>query len=119
VPPIVAVAEKTQTLEPQAQLIWQHCRWTIERTGSRMYRLVGFRLQGKYQTSSGVFQPYVKANLWHGFGGTDAVLFNTDAITTESKSTSLELGGGIVHDFTKKVSAFAVADYTFDLDGSK
>lgn len=76
-------------------------------------------MQGNYQTSSGLFQPYVKANIWHGFGGTDAILFDTDAITTENESTSLELGGGIVHDFSQSVSAFAVADYTFDVDGAE
>ncbi|ATU91718.1 autotransporter domain-containing protein [Phyllobacterium zundukense] len=114
------------TLEPQAQLIWQHLSLDDQSDGfsdvsfdtdDGVTGRLGFRLQGKYQTSSGLFQPYVKANLWHNFGGTDAVLFGPDAITTESESTSLELGGGIVHDFSEKVSAFAVADYTFDLDG--
>ena len=37
----------------------------------------------------------------------------------KASSTSLELGAGIVHDFTEKVSAFAVADYTFDVDGAE
>lgn len=45
------------------------------------------------------------------------VLFGPDAITSQNESTSLELGGGITHDFTKNVSAFAMADYMFDLDG--
>jgi autotransporter family porin len=114
------------TLEPQAQLIWQHLSLDDQTdafsdvgfdTDDGVTGRLGFRLQGKYETSSGLFQPYVKANIWHDFSGTDAVLFGPDAITTENESTSLELGGGITHDFTKKVSAFAVADYTFDLDG--
>ena len=116
------------TLEPQAQLIWQHLSLDDQSdafsdvsfdTDDGVVGRLGFRLQGNYQTSSGLFQPYVKANIWHGFGGTDAILFDTDAITTENRSTSLELGGGIVHDFSQSVSAFAVADYTFDVDGAE
>ncbi|HMF67369.1 MAG TPA: autotransporter domain-containing protein [Phyllobacterium sp.] len=114
------------TIEPQAQLIWQHISLddqsdafsdvSFDNDDGFTGRL-GFRVQGKYQTSAGLFQPYVKANLWHGFSTTDSVLFGSDAITTEGESTSLELGAGIVHEFTEKVSAFAVADYTFDVDG--
>lgn len=59
----------------------------------------------------------MKANLWHAFGGTDAVFFGPDSITTEIESTSLELGAGVTHDFTRNFSAFAVADYTFDVEG--
>lgn len=114
------------TIEPQAQLIWQHLSLddqsdefsavSFDNDDGIIGRL-GFRVQGKYQTSSGLFQPYLKANLWHGFSSTDTVRFDSDAIETEGESTSLELGGGIVHDFTEKFSAFAIADYTFVLDG--
>ena len=120
------VLSESWTIEPQAQLIWQHISLddqsdafsdvSFDNDDGFTGRL-GFRMQGKYQTSAGLFQPYVKANLWHGFSTTDSVLFGSDAITTEGESTSLELGGGIVHDFTEKFSAYAVADYTFDLDG--
>jgi autotransporter family porin len=107
------------TLEPQAQLIWQHLYLDDQSDTFSTVSFddddgvtgrLGFRPQGKYETSSGLFQPYVKANIWHDFSGTDAVLFGPDAITTENESTSLELGGGITHDFTKNISTFAVAD---------
>ncbi|PSH69417.1 autotransporter outer membrane beta-barrel domain-containing protein [Phyllobacterium brassicacearum] len=116
------------TLEPQAQLIWNHLSLDDESdafsdvgfdSDDGFTGRLGFRLQGKYQTSSGLLQPYVKANLWHNFSGTDAVLFGGDALTTELESTSLEFGAGVTHDFTKNVSAFAVADYTFDVDGGE
>ncbi|CAN7473527.1 autotransporter outer membrane beta-barrel domain-containing protein [Phyllobacterium sp. LjRoot231] len=121
----IALSE-SWTIEPQAQLIWQNISLddqsdafsdvSFDNDDGFTGRL-GFRMQGKYQTSAGLFQPYVKANLWHGFSTTDSVFFGPDAISTEGESTSLELGAGIVHDFTEKVSAFAVADYTFDVDG--
>ncbi|UGY08612.1 autotransporter family protein [Phyllobacterium pellucidum] len=113
-------------IEPEAQLIWQHLSLDDQSdafsdvsfdTDDGYIGRVGFRLQGKYETASGLFQPYLKANLWHNFSGTDSVLFGPDAINTDLESTSLELGAGVTHDFTKNVSAFAVADYTFDVDG--
>ena len=114
-------------LEPQAQLIWQDL--SLDNQSDRFSDVafdadngftgrLGLRLQGKYKTASGLLQPYLKMNLWHDFSGTDTVLFGSDSITTEVKSTSLELGAGVTHDFTKGVSAFAVADYTFDVDGA-
>ncbi|MGH6760312.1 MAG: autotransporter outer membrane beta-barrel domain-containing protein [Phyllobacterium sp.] len=113
-------------LEPQAQLIWQHLSLDDENdafssvsfeTDDAVTGRLGLRLQGKYDTSSGVFQPYLKANIWHGFSGTDSVLFGTDPIHTDFGSTSIELGGGVTHDFSQSFSAFATADYTFDIDG--
>ncbi|MBN9137832.1 autotransporter outer membrane beta-barrel domain-containing protein [Phyllobacterium sp.] len=115
-------------LEPQAQLIWQRT-WLDNQqdafsgvsfdSNDAVTGRIGARLQGNYQTARGLFQPYLKANLWHNFKATDTVLFGTDPITTQAESTSLELGGGIVHNFTKNVSAFATADYTFDVSGER
>ncbi len=121
------VLSQSWNLEPQAQLIWQHLSLDDQSdafsdvsfdSDDGVTSRLGFRLQGKFETSSGLFQPYVKANLWHNFSGMDAVLFGPTAITTELESTSLELGAGITHDFTRNLSAFAVADYTFDVDGA-
>lgn len=115
-------------LEPQAQIIWQHISLDDQEDDFSGIAFdaddgwtgrVGARLQGNYQTSAGLFQPYVKANLWHSFKTDDTVKFDGDSIVTEGENTSLELGGGIVHSFNKSVSAFAVADYTFDIDGDK
>ena len=64
-------------------------------------------------------QPYLKANLWHDFGGTDHVNFGATDISTEGKSTSLEFGGGVVAKVTDKVSLFATGDYTTNLGGDK
>ncbi len=79
----------------------------------------GARLQGDYQTSSGLFQPYLKANIWHDFDATDTVRFDSDAMATQIKGTSVELGGGIVHGFNEAVSGFVTADYTFNAGGER
>ncbi|MBA8878950.1 autotransporter outer membrane beta-barrel domain-containing protein [Phyllobacterium myrsinacearum] len=115
-------------LEPQAQLIWQHLSFDDEKdrfssisfdTDNGFTGRLGVRLQGKYALSTGLLQPYLKANIWHTFSGSDSVLFASDAIGTDHDATSLELGGGVVYDFSKSLSTFATADYTFDINGEK
>ncbi|WP_246681184.1 autotransporter outer membrane beta-barrel domain-containing protein [Mesorhizobium sp. B2-6-1] len=116
------------TLEPQAQLIWQHLSLddAEDRFASVSFDLddnvtgrLGLRLQGETKLNGTALQPYLKANLWHGFGGTDHVNFDTTDISTESRSTSFEFGGGVIAKVTDKVSLFATGDYTTNLGGDK
>ncbi|MBZ9748393.1 autotransporter outer membrane beta-barrel domain-containing protein [Mesorhizobium sp. CO1-1-7] len=116
------------TLEPQAQLIWQHLSLddakdrfssvSFDSEGSVTGR-IGARLQGESAVNGIALQPYLKANIWHDFGGTDRVSFDTTDISTEGRSTSFEFGGGIVAKVTDKVSIFATGDYTTNLGGDK
>lgn len=116
------------SIEPQAQLIWQHLSLDDQTdafsdvsfdTDEAVTGRIGMRLQGAYATTSGVIKPYVKANVWHAFNGSDTVNFGVDPIVTDFGSTSIELGGGVTYDFTKNLSAFATTDYTFDVSGGK
>ena len=75
--------------------------------------------QGETTINGMVLQPYLKANIWHDFGGTDTVRFDTTDISTEGRSTSFEFGGGVVAKVTDKVSIFATGDYTTNLGGDK
>lgn len=116
------------TLEPQAQLIWQHLSLddakdrfssvSVDSDGSVTGR-IGARLQGEATVNGMALQPYLKANIWHDFGGTDRVSFDTTDISTEGRSTSFEFGGGIVAKVMDKVSIFATGDYTTNLGGDK
>src|SRR5690606_19645070 len=99
----IRLSERWQ-IEPQAQIIYQ----TVSVNGSRdAYSTVGWnegdavtgRIGGRlqYTTLDGdtLWQPYVKANLWHGFSGTDRVFFGASpAIESQFGNTSLELGVG-------------------------
>jgi outer membrane autotransporter protein len=116
------------TLEPQAQLVWQHVSLddAKDRFSSVSFDLddsvngrIGLRLQGETVLNGIALQPYLKANIWHDFGGTDRVDFEGTDITTEGRSTSFEFGGGVVAKVTDKVSVFATADYTTNLGGDK
>ncbi|MEI4480648.1 MULTISPECIES: autotransporter outer membrane beta-barrel domain-containing protein [unclassified Phyllobacterium] len=123
----IAIAQDW-VLEPQGQIIWQHLSLDKQNDGFSTVNFdtddswtgrVGLRLQGNIQTSAGLLQPYLKANLWHNFDGTDNVTFGTDEISTEFGGTSVELGGGIVAAVSEDVSLFATADYTFNAGGER
>ncbi|MGX8010686.1 autotransporter family protein [Mesorhizobium sp. ORM8.1] len=116
------------TLEPQAQLVWQHVSLddARDRFSSVSFDLddsvngrIGLRLQGETVLNGIALQPYLKANLWHDFGGADRVDFEGTDISTEGRSTSFEFGGGVVAKVTDKVSIFATGDYTTNLGGDK
>ena len=116
------------TLEPQAQLIWNHLSLDTQAdrfssvsfdTDDVITGRLGLRLQGNFETGTGVLQPYLKANLWHNFSAEQTIGFAGDPIATDIDGTSLELGGGLVARLNQKLSVFATADYTTDLDGGK
>ena len=114
------------SLEPQAQIIWQ--RATFDRTRDPFSTVdfdadgawtgrVGARLQGTFDVGGTVLRPYLKANLWHNFEATDRTSFGSVVLPASFQSTALEIGGGVVAQFTESVSVFAVADYTTNLNG--
>lgn len=115
-------------IEPQAQLIWQHA--SLDTAESRFATVsfdvedavtgrIGARLEGEFETSAGLMQPYLKANLWHGFRGTDTIGFGINPFEAEFGATAVELGGGLVASVARNASLFATAGYTFDVDGEK
>jgi len=123
----VAISDRW-TLEPQAQLIWQDVALedgsdTLSAIsfdeGGGVTGRIGARLEGLFETETGTLKPYLKANLWHSFKDDDVTYFDSDAIRVETGGTRLELGAGISHAFTDTVSAFAVADYSFNLGGER
>ncbi len=120
------VLSPTWKLEPQAQMIWQHeslddaaSRFAIVAfdTDDGVTGRIGFRLEGEFQTSIGLVQPYLKANLWHDFSGSDTVNFNINPFQVDFGGTSLELGGGLIASVRDNLSFYATADYTSDVDG--
>ncbi|WP_052731656.1 autotransporter family protein [Devosia geojensis] len=116
------------TFEPQGQVIWQQVSLDDTQdafssvsfdTDGGLTGRVGARLQGTFDIEGGqVLQPYLKANLWQDFGGTDRVVFGgTDVIETDRGGTALELGAGLVLQLGDAVSFHATADYTTNLGG--
>jgi len=108
-------------LEPQAQVIWQQLSFDDQQdrfstiafdAEDAVTGRVGVRLIGKHENSW--LQPYLKANYWHGFGGTDSVRFGTDLIDSEQRFNAFEFGGGLIARFSDKVSFYLTGDYMVD-----
>ncbi|MGZ9668452.1 autotransporter outer membrane beta-barrel domain-containing protein [Pseudomonas sp. GNP014] len=71
------------------------------------------------QVSGLPVEPYVRANLWQAFSGTDSVTFgDNDVITTEQKSSTADLGLGVVLTLDRAVSVYASTDYSSNIDSN-
>lgn len=118
----------TWVIEPQAQVIHQKISLDSQNDGiskvsfdsdSAWTGRLGARLKGRYHVSSLPLEPYLRTNLWHTFSGTDAVTFGTsDVITTQQKSSSADIGLGVVLTLDRAVSIFASTDYSRNIDSN-
>ena len=64
----------------------------------------------------GAWRPYLKANLWQDWGGTDQTVYAaTHILTSKDDSTAVEVGGGLVGVLTDSVGVWGVVDYTTDV----
>lgn len=113
-------------IEPQAQVIHQNVALDSQNDGISRVSFdsdpawtsrLGARLKGRYEVSGLPLEPYLRANLWHTFSGTDTVTFagNTE-IDTEQKSSYADLGIGAVLTLAPSVSVYAGADYSSNID---
>jgi outer membrane autotransporter protein len=111
---------KQWTLEPQAQLIYQYVN--ID-DAADMFSMVNFAsstalvgragMRIKFDTSvrNHWLQPYVRVNYWSILaGGNNSAKFDGDTLTTSTKNTWLQFGGGITMMVTKKYSLFLYVD---------
>lgn len=113
-------------LEPQAQLIWQSISFGTERDRFSAVRFapddaltgrIGARLTGDWALGGMTLKPYLLANLWRTFSGSDTATFNATSIATGFGYSSLELGGGVTAQVTPGVGVYAAASYTSNLGG--
>ncbi|MNB55987.1 Adhesin/invasin TibA autotransporter precursor [compost metagenome] len=118
----------TWVIEPQAQLIHQKIsldsqndgisRVSFDSDGAWTARL-GARLKGRYQVSGLPVEPYLRANVWHTFSATDSVTFgDNDVISSERKSSTADIGLGVVLTLDRAVSVYASTDYTSNIDSN-
>ncbi|MNI68585.1 Pertactin autotransporter precursor [compost metagenome] len=124
----ISVSDKW-VVEPQAQAIYQKVRLDSQDDGvsrvsfdsdSAWTGRVGARLKGAYELGGRPLEPYVRANLWHTFSGEDSVTFaGTDEITSEQRSSSLDLGVGVVVSLSSAVSVYASTDYSRNIDSNQ
>jgi outer membrane autotransporter protein len=115
-------------IEPQAQLIWQHTSIDDLDDGissvsfhaaNGLVGRLGLRLEGKFEGAGAVWEPYLRANLWRYFNGTDEVTFGgTTVIPTSVPATAAEFGVGIAARLSAHGSVYAAAGYTTNVNGA-
>jgi outer membrane autotransporter protein len=115
------------TLTPQAQAVFQHTHFdsTADPFTTLSFDLrdnligrAGLRLDGDVTVGGWRLQPFLLANLWHAFPGTDGVVFNGAVnFATPFHATALEFGGGIVASVTERVGVYARGSYTKNAGG--
>lgn len=116
------------SIEPQAQLIWQHVSVNGLDDGissvsfdgaSGFVGRLGVRLQGQFEAGDTLWQPYARANLWRYFGGTDSATFaQTTEIPTRVAATAFQFGLGLVGHLSARGSVFATVGYTTDVNSA-
>jgi type V secretory pathway adhesin AidA len=114
--------------EPQVQGIWQRV-WlndalvpsiaTISFDRADVFTgRAGALLRGTFGSTGGVWQPYLKGNVWWGSNGFDTVAFNSFGIPTgRNGGTTLEGGGGVTGKLTRYVSVYGDASYLTGVSG--
>ncbi|MCX7079206.1 MAG: autotransporter outer membrane beta-barrel domain-containing protein [Pseudomonas sp.] len=81
---------------------------------------LGARLKGRYLVRNMPIEPYLRANAWRTFGGSDTVTYNgVDRIKSEHKSSTADLGVGMVAKLSSAVSVYLAADYNTNLDSNE
>ncbi|MBO1540280.1 autotransporter outer membrane beta-barrel domain-containing protein [Pseudomonas sp. OA65] len=115
--------------EPQAQIIHQKVSLDTQDDGVSKVEFdsdgawtgrLGARLKGRYQVSGMPVEPYLRANLWHTFSGTDSVTFDdTERVETQQQSSSGDLGVGVIVSLAPAVAVYAAADYNQNLDSNQ
>jgi outer membrane autotransporter protein len=115
-------------IEPQAQVI--HQRIDLDRHNDGISDVafdaqpywttrLGARVKGRYVVDNLPIEPYVRGNVWHVLNGKDTVTYNgIDRIKTRHKSSSTELGVGIVVGVAPGVSVYMAVDYAAQLDSN-
>ena len=112
--------------EPQAQAIWQHLALDDTRdrvsiinfdTDDAFTGRVGGRLGTRFVSPEVVWLPYLKGNVWWNTGGSNVLAFAGFPITAGSRTTSVELGGGLTAKFGPSVSLYGEASWLTSIDG--
>lgn len=116
-------------VEPQVQVINQRIDLDDQNDGisdvsfdSQDYWTgrLGARLKGRYQVRNMPIEPYLRANAWRTFGGFDTVTYDgVDRIKSQHKSSTADLGVGIVAKLSSDISVYLAADYNTNLDSNQ
>ncbi|HZZ12702.1 MAG TPA: autotransporter domain-containing protein [Paraburkholderia sp.] len=116
------------TLEPQAQLVWQHLALSDLNdgvssvgfnSGNTFVGRIGARLQGQFDAFSTAWRPYLRVSFLRTFGSDDKVTFGGGTVIPGSVGQSAaQLGAGVVGHFSARGSVFATLGWLTNLGGA-
>ncbi|WP_434110485.1 autotransporter outer membrane beta-barrel domain-containing protein [Paraburkholderia caffeinilytica] len=116
------------TLEPQAQLVWQHLSLSDFNdgvssvgfnSGNTFVGRIGARLQGQFDAFATAWRPYVRVSLLREFGSDDKVTFGGGTVIPGTVGqTAAQLGAGVVGQFSTSGSVFATLGWVTNLGGA-
>ncbi|NMM03293.1 autotransporter outer membrane beta-barrel domain-containing protein [Paraburkholderia sp. RP-4-7] len=116
------------TLEPQAQLVWQHLALSDFydgvssvgfNSGNTFVGRIGARLQGQFDAFAIAWRPYLRVSFLREFGSDDEVTFGGGTVMTGNVGqTAAQLGAGVVGKFSTSGSVFATLGWVTNLGGA-
>ncbi|MFM0734713.1 autotransporter outer membrane beta-barrel domain-containing protein [Paraburkholderia sediminicola] len=116
------------TLEPQAQLVWQHLSLSDFNdgvssvgfnSGNTFVGRIGARLQGQFDAFAIAWRPYVRVSLLREFGSDDKVTFGGGTVIPGTVGqTAAQLGAGVIGKFSTSGRVFATLGWVTNLGGA-
>ncbi|MFM0085926.1 autotransporter outer membrane beta-barrel domain-containing protein [Paraburkholderia sediminicola] len=116
------------TLEPQAQLVWQHLSLSDFNdgvssvgfnSGNTFVGRIGARLQAQFDALAIAWRPYLRISFLREFGSDDKVTFGGGTVIPGTVGqTAAQLGAGVVGKFSTSGSVFATLGWVTNLGGA-
>ncbi|WP_133647215.1 autotransporter outer membrane beta-barrel domain-containing protein [Paraburkholderia flava] len=116
------------TIEPQAQLTWQHLSINDLNDGvsnvafddgNTFTGRLGVRLKGTFNSAGIDWQPWLRVSVLRAFGASDSVTYGgATSLGTQVGQTSGQIGAGIAAQVGKRASVYATANWQTSLGGA-
>jgi outer membrane autotransporter protein len=116
------------SIEPQAQLVWQHlsindlndgASSVTFNHGNTFVARLGARVSGAFEQFGTRWQPWLRFNVLRSFGTDDTTTFGgATALGTQVGQTSAQIGAGVVGKVGRAGSVFLTAGWLTNLGGA-
>jgi outer membrane autotransporter protein len=116
------------SIEPQAQLIWQHVSIDDMNDGissvafqnpSSLAARLAVRMTSRMEGLGALWQPYARVNLWRYFNAASQVSFDgTTTIPADSSATIADIETGVAVNLSARGSVFANVHYAMNVGGA-
>jgi outer membrane autotransporter protein len=116
------------TVEPQAQLLWQHLSFNdfddgvssvSFSSGNTFVGRIGVRLQGRFSLAGAQVEPWLRVSVLRAFGSDDRTTFaGSTVIGTTVGQTAAQIGAGVVAQVGKSANVYATLGWLTNLGGA-